>query len=302
MINLLITVVLTSSLYLIFKAFEVFKIRTFQAVVANYITCVVVGSIYSFGTTTRQMQEDLGWVYFSLYMGLLFISAFYLMAWSAQKIGVTVSTVASKMSLIVPVLFSFIYLKVAVDNWLIYVFGLVLGIISIVLATHKPKEIGEQSSIKNLLIALVVFILTGTVDTSINLVNAKYSHLASFTNLFPITVFATASMFGCVILAVNLIKKGERLEGRSLLAGVLLGVPNYFSIYFLMSTLSNFNENGAVVFPLANMMVILLSSIFAWLLFKETLRTRNILGLFCAVGAIVLISLDAIKEYLATIF
>lgn len=297
MINLIITVGLTTLLYLIFKSFQVFKVNTFQAVVFNYLTCVVVGSLFSFNTDIQPFFQDISWAYLSVLMGAMFISAFYLMAWSAQKISVTVSTVSSKMSMILPVLFSFFYLKVEQGNLLLYLLGLLLAIASIYLSTKKPHSpVKSESYLKY---ASFIFFLSGAVDTSVNLANAKFGTIPSFAQLFPISVFVMASVFGSFLLGYKIVIQKNKFSSRSALAGVFLGIPNYFSIYFLMRTLDDYQGNGAFVFPIISISVIVFSSIAAWFIFKEKLSTINVLGIVCAVFAIAIISYQEMFDYLA---
>ena len=296
MINLIITVGLTTLLYLIFKSFQVFKINTFQAVVFNYLTCVLVGSLFSLNTDTQPFLEDISWGYLSILMGVMFISAFYLMAWSAQKISVTVSTVSSKMSMILPVMFSFFYLKVEQGNLFLYFTGLLLALISIYLSTKRPHSpVKSESYLKY---ASFIFFLSGAVDTSVNFANSTFGSIPSFAQLFPITVFVMASLFGSLLLGYKIVIQKNPFSSRSALAGVILGIPNYFSIYFLMRTLEDYQGNGAFVFPIISISVIVFSSIFAWLIFKEKLTTINVLGIVCAVFAIAIISYQEMFDYL----
>ena len=53
--------------------------------------------------------------------------------------------------------------------------------------------------------------------------------------------------------------------------GILLGIPNFYSIYFLMMALNN-EMSGSVFFPTLNCSVIALSSLLGIYLFKEKLR------------------------------
>ena len=289
MISLLIAIGLTTSLFLIFKAFEQFGISTFQAVVVNYFTCVIVGCLFSVNVPLGPMLVDTSWGLLSLLMGGLFISTFYMMAWSAQNISVSVSTLSSKLSLLIPVIFSVVILKTEVGSWK-YLFGFLLVVLSILLAVYKPEDEKSKIKIKKAgVFAFLIFILTGAVDTSINYANHTFKSIENFSKLFPITVFAMAFLFGSVFLLTQVIKEKTRIEVKSLLAGVVLGVPNYFSIYFLLKTLEEYNSNGAFVFPIINVSVILLSALMARVLFKEKLFIINIIGMVVGVISIVVI-------------
>lgn len=65
----------------------------------------------------------------------------------------------------------------------------------------------------------------------------------------------------------------------SVLAAIPLGLPNFFSFYFLLKALDAFQNNVAVVLTMYNLSVILLSAISAYLIFKEQLTQRQWLGL-----------------------
>lgn len=70
-----------------------------------------------------------------------------------------------------------------------------------------------------------------------------------------------------------------------------LGVPNYFSLYFLIKALQNKNLESATIFTLINIGVILLSTFFGILLFKEKLIKQNYLGIALAIIAVILVTL-----------
>lgn len=289
MIPLLIAIGLTSSLFLIFKAFDKFGISTFQAVVVNYLTCVIVGCLFSLNVPLEPMMEDLSWVVLSCFMGGMFISTFYFMAWSAQNISVSVSTLSSKLSLLVPVLFSVFVLKTEVGSWK-YLFGFLLVVLSILLSVYKPESEKRRLDIRKAgVFAFLIFILTGAVDTSINYANHAFSSLESFSKLFPITVFTMAFLFGGLLLFFQIIKGRTKLELKNVMAGIILGIPNYFSIYFLLKALEECNSNGAFVFPIINVSVILLSALMARILFKEKLYMINIIGMIIGVISIAVI-------------
>jgi drug/metabolite transporter (DMT)-like permease len=65
----------------------------------------------------------------------------------------------------------------------------------------------------------------------------------------------------------------------SVLASIPLGLPNFFSFYFLLKALDAYQNNAAVVLTMYNLSVILLSAISAYVLFREQLSKRQWLGL-----------------------
>lgn len=163
MLLFLTTIGLTALLFIIFKSFDKFGVNAFHAVVVNYFTCILVGLGFSWGIDYSPMLDNVSWVGWSVLMGVLFITTFYMMAWSAINISVSVSTISSKLSLIIPVFVSVFILKTGEWSWL-YGCGFLLVLISIVLSVYTPKKSGKIES-KRFVFAVLIFLMTGAVDT-----------------------------------------------------------------------------------------------------------------------------------------
>ena len=111
--------------------------------------------------------------------------------------------------------------------------------------------------------------------------------------IFPIFLFAAAAFIGLIMF---FFQKGK-FQLKSLIGGIYLGIPNYFSLYFVLKALSAFENNGAVFFPIYNVGIIMLSSFTAMIIFKEKLSKINFLGLGLSVLALFLLSYQEIIEY-----
>ncbi|MFM6913380.1 MAG: EamA family transporter [Aquirufa sp.] len=66
---------------------------------------------------------------------------------------------------------------------------------------------------------------------------------------------------------------------RSVLAAIPLGLPNFFSFYFLLKALDAYQQNGAVVLTIYNLGVILLSAVTALVFFQEKLTNKQWVGI-----------------------
>jgi uncharacterized membrane protein len=77
----------------------------------------------------------------------------------------------------------------------------------------------------------------------------------------------------------------------SILGGIALGVPNYFSIFFLLGALQNNAINSASVFTINNVAIVMLSTLLGILLFKEELSLKNWVGISLAILSIVLVAI-----------
>lgn len=299
MINLVLATLLTASFFLYFKYFAILKIKTFQALVVNYFTCVVVGYIFSGGVPSAMFRVEGIWYFYAVVLGTLFISIFFLMAKTAQEVSVSVSSVASKMSMIIPSILSLVLVNEVRQNFSWVNVGiLVASLTAVFLVTYKGSGLSVKNKWKAFLLVGIVFLGSGLIDTILNLLSIEFpdeyftSNFRSselnpdqFKKVFPLFCFAVAFLMG----SMRLLFLREKIEWKSMVAGVALGVPNYFSIYFLQASLSDFKGNGAFVFPVINIGIILITSGMAFLLFKERLSLINFVGILIAVGALSLV-------------
>jgi drug/metabolite transporter (DMT)-like permease len=291
MLFLLGSIILTSWLTLSFKVVERYNISVFQAIVFNYITCVITGSFVNRAFPVSSSTFSESWFAWSLLMGLMFVSIFNLMGVTTQKMGVAVSSVANKLSLVIPFLFS-IYLYNESVTW-IKIAGIIVALVAVVF-TCLPSSGGTEPSgspfrASHLLLPVVLFISSGLLDTLIKYVEQTELNDAN-KNAYLITSFGVAAVLGSAGLIFLLITGKAKFDKRSVLAGIMIGVPNYFSIWCLVQVLKNYEGNSSAIFPIVNMGIVLFSTFVAWLLFKEQLTKLNWIGILLSIAAIALIA------------
>jgi drug/metabolite transporter (DMT)-like permease len=291
MLFLLGSIILTSWLTLSFKVVERYNIPVFQAIVFNYITCVITGSFVngSFPVSSQTFGES--WFQWSLLMGIMFVSIFNVVALTAQKMGVAIASVANKLSLVIPFLFS-IYLYNEPVTW-IKLLGIFIALAAVVL-TCLPSSGGIEPSGQpfkpsNLLLPVILFISSGLLDTLIKYVEQTELNDQN-KNAYLITSFGVAAFFGLLVLFFLLLTGRMKFDVRSIVAGILIGVPNYFSIWCLVQVLKQYQGNSSAIIPVNNMGIVLFSTLAAWILFKEKLSRLNWLGILLSVLAIALIA------------
>src|SRR5690606_27217476 len=90
--------------------------------------------------------------------------------------------------------------------------------------------------------------------------------------------FLFAGSIGALILGVQIIRRKAQLKGKNVLAGIILGVPNYFSIYMLIESYRQLNWNDSSILAIINVSVVVLSGIVGFTLFREHLTTRKVIG------------------------
>jgi len=288
MIDLLGSIVLTSWLTLSFKWVELLKLDRFQVIVFNYLFCVITGSFVNGHAPHYAENIHFGWFGWACIMGTVFISLFNIIALTAQRIGVSVTSVANKLSLVIPFIFS-LYLYHEDAGWM-KVLGIIVALLAVVLTCiPAKKERGIRN--RNLLFILpfTLFLGSGLLDTMIKYVEHQYLNAGNVNN-YLITAFSMAAALGLLTLSVLLLTRRQQFHWKAILIGAAVGIPNYFSIWFLMRVLKKFANNSSAIIPINNMGIVLFSAVMAWVLFKERLTLINWVGIILSLGAIALIA------------
>ena len=291
MLYLLGSIILTSYLTLSFKVCEKYKVNIFQTIVFNYITCVITGSVVNGSFPINETVINTPWFPWACVMGVFFVSIFNIIGFTAQKISVAVASVANKLSLIIPVVLSVYLYGESVAGWKLV--GVILALLAVVLTCYQSKE---QESTKEAatrkweyLLPLILFIGSGLLDALINHVQKQYVTEEN-KNAYLITGFLSAAVIGLLLLVIQYARGRQQFVIKHLLAGIIIGIPNYFSIWCLVRFLKESPWQSSASIPVNNMGIVLFSSVVAWLLFKERLSKINWAGIALSLLAIYLIA------------
>ena len=290
MLYLLSSILLSVVLLLNFRLYSRYKVSVLQAIVFNYPVCFLTGLMLMPHNQHFSLDFAANWTWMALALGVGFIITFLLSGYSTQRMGITATSLANNMSLVVPVCFSLFILQTGkVFDWLNYL-GLLLALVAVGLSAIRKEKGVNTNTRSNFWLPVVVFLMYGITNTTINYMNFKYIPSPDLTVMVTLTMVLGAIVSGLLMLIVRLITGKEKIEKQNLVAAVTLGVPNFLSFYTLLLALSEFQNNGAFVYPLYNVGVILVAAAMAAFVFKEKLLTANKIGLLLAVLAIVLIS------------
>jgi len=283
MIYLILSILLNTVIFTLFKLFGRLDINTFQTIVVNYFVCVITGASFAGPAKVLAYSGSSAWVYIALALGIVFISTFYLMALTAQKISMAASSIASKLSLIMPVMFSLLILNTASSFTYINYAGVLLALLATWFSAKDHSGDGRELQ-KIWYLPVLVFLGNGIIDITINFVNVNLLNKDTLP-VFPVYVFLSAAVIGGLILLFSYVK----LKRSSVLGGLFLGIVNYFSVYYILQALDHLHNNGAQVFPIFNTGIILGSALVGILFFKEKLSRINKLGIAIAVVSILLV-------------
>ena len=99
---------------------------------------------------------------------------------------------------------------------------------------------------------------------------------------------------GLLALLIQKIKGTLQFEAKSIVGGIALGIPNFFSLYCLVGALRSDLMESSGIFTVNNIGIVMLSTFVAILLFNEKLIPKNWIGLALAITSIILMALSKI--------
>ena len=285
MIYLLLSILFNAVLFVIIKLFAKYNIDALQALVINYLVAFLVGLFFLDTTITPIEIINENWFKGSILLGFVFISTFYATTLTSQRNGLSVASVASKMSVIIPISLGVILYNEQLG--FIKIIGILLALIAVYFTSKK--ETGEVQQASNLLYPVLVFIGAGTIDSSLKYLQT-YHVPSNKIGLFSSATFLCAFSVGIAILVVLAIRGKLKFSGRNILGGIVLGLPNYFSLYFLVKMLEAKAFQSATLFTIHNIAIVIVSTFVSILFFKEQISMRNAFGIGLALFALFLVT------------
>lgn len=281
MIWLALSILSSTAIFVVFKLFDRYGINNLQAIVVNYFVAYLVGYLlFDFDFEPAAIVEK-PWFTSTLIIGFIFISLFQVMAATAQTLGVSAVSVAVKMSLVIPVIFTVFYYNEGL-GWL-KVIGTLCALLAVVLATRKKEK--SSRNLKLIYLPVILFLGSGFLDVFLKYNQAELVPTIE-QGFFTSQLFLMAGMIGLVWAAIVLISGQAMFQWKNLWGGIALGIPNYGSIYFLLKTLDIESIQSSIIFPINNVGIVALSVIVGKLLFNEKISRINFTGIILALLAI----------------
>ena len=285
MLFIILSVFLNSFLFVIFKLFNKFKIDTFQAIVVNYYFAFIVAYLASDikFSITQTPKED--WFLGTVFLGFLFVSIFYVIGLTAQKLGMSVVAVAGKMSVVIPILFGIIIYNESLGIY--KAIGIIIALIAVYFVSSKENKINLKKT--DLLLPFILFLGSGTIDTTLKYLQTNYIS-EDENSIYLSVIFLIAGLLGTILLIYYIITNKSKLSFKNFFGGLFLGIVNYYALFFLLKALANGMESSTV-FTINNVAIVLFSTIIGLVFFKEKLSKKNILGIILAIISIFMITL-----------
>ena len=104
MLSFLATILSTVLIYLLFSSFKRWGVRTSWAITVNYFVAGGLGWALAGGADAMHASIHAPWILPLSLIGVCFYPLFRLTATCSQELGISVATIATKLSMAIPVL------------------------------------------------------------------------------------------------------------------------------------------------------------------------------------------------------
>lgn len=279
------------SIVVIFKLFDRYSINRYQAIVFNYLVCVITGCVNLGEIPFEQSMLSESWFPIILILGLLFMGGFNLMGRTIAHFGVAITSVAQRMSLGLSATFAILYYNEPYDA--LKIIGILLALSAVVfinIPNKKQDEVNADAATADkkiskwlVLYPVSIFCVSASIEILMQYLHTVHEMEPAVES---IVLFASAGIIGFV----GLVFFREKIEFKNFIGGIILGVPNYFAIYSLLNALEEMD--GSVVYSLSNITIVTGAALVGYLIFKERLSLLNMVGILLSVTAIILIAIS----------
>ena len=286
MIDIILSILAFNILIIFFKLFHRYGIDNLQALIINYFVAGGLSLYFSQQAFSLVYILNSSWIYHAAIIGILFIVTFNLYAMGTQKVGIAITTIANKLSLLIPVGIALILYP---DEQLtvLKIIGFIMALIGIYLSSTQSKKLSFDK--KYIWLIVFVFIGQGIADSIFN--NAQKTVVDEIDKgLFFMCLLFIAGLSGITILLAKSIKQKPQIKVKSLFAGFIFGIPNFVTLILFFDALENSGLAATQVYPIISMGVVMLSALIGLILFKEKLSLRNWIGLGFAILSIFIIT------------
>ncbi len=274
--------ILSSTLILVtFRYFGKLKINSFNAIVMNYFTASVIGFLLANKEGNFQNSGVNDWFVMAVIIGIMMALMFNVVSATTQKAGITVTSIAAKMSVVIPMVFSIFYYHESIT--FLKTSGILLAPVAVVLTLIKKNL--DPAIKKYIWLPVIMFIGLGITDAVIKYTQQDF---LKGGNVFLFSAYLFIISFTVSFLTKITVKSKYRKEttGKDIIGGILLGLFNFGSLYFFIQALRYSGIESSLVFAINSIGIVLVSLLAGIILFKEKLSTLNWTGIILAIAVL----------------
>jgi drug/metabolite transporter (DMT)-like permease len=164
------------------------------------------------------------------------------------------------------------------------VIPLVAAIVGVFLVSFSKQ--GNNQSKGNLWMLLVLFFGSAGLDLVLYFTNSRWLPDGFHDGIFAALGFLMAGLMGLAYFIIKLLTGKISFDRRSWFGGIILGIPNYFSIYLLVNSYNTLDLDPHQILSIANVGVVIITAILGLSLFKEKFTVQKTIGLILCLTAL----------------
>lgn len=275
----LILAILSSSCVSIVMRLSVNKTEnSISMLSAGYFSCMVLSFIYgTSGISDFSSGPVIPTIILGIIGGALLLAGFIALQVNVKENGIVLSGIFSKLGIVVPVLLSVIFFRERPE--ITQIAGFILAIVSILLI-NSEKEMGKVSSMA----ALILLLLSnGLADSMAKFFDQFGNH--NIEEFYFIFTFVVAFLLSLILAFVN----KQSVTKSDIIYGLLLGIPNYYSIRFLTNAVMKIPS--VICYPTYSVATIVLLTITGIICFKERPGKKQKAGILVILLALILLNM-----------
>jgi len=281
MAYLLLAIICSSSIALIFKYSEQKELNRYLITSINYLIAFSIS--LSLGVNLNNSPQMLNIAFLGMAGGVFFFLSFVFYQVCIRKSGASLSGAFGKMGILLPMIFSiFIWNEIpGIIQWI----GICTALFSIIMVYLPTKNVNNKKNISHFHYFLIFLFIFGGMAEFFNKI-FQYYFSADYKSTFLFFLFITAFVISSLFV---LTKNRKRPTRRDVLTGIIVGIPNYFSSYFLIISLDSIK--ASIAFPIYSAGSILLINLGSMILYREKLRKIEKIAIVLSAFALVLVNL-----------
>ena len=287
MLFLLLAILGSALIPVLFRGFADWRVNVLGEIPVNYLTCVFVGNLWGGHALEIGTLPAQPWLWLAILQGVILAVNFFLLAYTAQKAGVSVAALASRLSVAIPSILAFLLYGDSLT--VVKILGLAAALVALYLCTVSREANAAVLPFAGRVLPILVFLTFGCYFFVIKYAQSKYLDESSFHDyVMSAFLFAFLTSLAICLRKGSLILKEFRLV--SILGGLFLGVVNYVAVYALVKALALDGWQTSRLYPIYSVGVVAVSTGLAMLLFHERLSNPKRLGLLVGLVAVILLN------------
>lgn len=287
MISILIVILTTASFNVMFKIFDRLGVNTLLAIVFNYITALVISLLMSPISFSFSEIVTKGWFYTGVILGVSYFSSLYLYSFSTRHLGVALTALLTRTSLILPTLAALLFFDEKFTPQIAIAVVLIIVAMYFIFYSKESSQKSKSNLWIMLFLPLTVFLICGVNDVVMKSSQFFFIKNEQDNSSFISIVYMTALLFGATSYFLSKKNRVQKVTLKTVLCGVVMGVVNITNSIFVLKALRE--VAASVAFPIINTGIVVISTFIGVVLFKESLTKRKVIGIVIALAAIVLL-------------